>query len=127
MLLWSSVEGEVREAENDTHQERLFIFCNEILRACLQSVQFPGRKGTTLFAHSELEQRKTSKRLSFTSVLSHNIIVLVTVLLLGEDTMTQSMLIKVFSGGFAYRFRGLLHCYHGKEQGSPKVQTVVEK
>ena len=52
-------------------------------------MQFPGRKGTTLFIYSDLAQSET-----FTCVLSHNFIVLVTVLLLGEDTMTKTTLIK---------------------------------
>lgn len=82
MLLPSSGEGEVREAENDAHQETLFIFCSEIWRAHLQSVLFPRRKEATLCVHSELAQRETWLGLAFASVPSHTIIVLVTVPLL---------------------------------------------
>lgn len=82
MLLPSSVEGEVGEAENDAHQETFFIFYNEIWRANLQSVWFPGRKEATLCVHSELAQRETWLGLAFASVPSHTIMVLVAVPLL---------------------------------------------
>lgn len=45
-----------------------------------------------------------------------------------EDTMTKTALRKEsISLGLAYRFRGLVHCHHGREHGGVQANAVLEK
>ena len=48
----------VRKAENHTHREPFFIFCNEIWEDHLQSVSFSGGEGATLYVPSDFPQKE---------------------------------------------------------------------